>query len=261
MVQELRSISISFCTRDFLDARDLAPIKKLLLPFRGVGWPQFRSYNPGYAPWYITEDEANFLACCMEQAVIVADEAADDPDFVINEGPDGRILARVSEKSGETLQWKNEYRALIIPGDVVVPEFTADEFSVAALARKPAAKATFWEVDSFPMMSPITDSEPPRFPRLFACVESRAGLALGCDLSTPDMDHIKVACDKLSGLLRELPQKPGEIHFRRPQLAECLSSFLKSVGVKPVLVEKLAILEELEEGMKGHLESSKGPGL
>src|SRR5690606_28813463 len=49
--------------RELLEKRDRDQIKSLGLKFRGRNaWPQFRSYRPGYAPWYIEKDEARLLA-------------------------------------------------------------------------------------------------------------------------------------------------------------------------------------------------------
>ncbi len=256
MLQELRCIGVLFNSKNFLDARDLAPIKKLLVPFKGNIWPQFRSYNPGYIPWYISDDEAQFLAYCLEQAVIVADEVADNCDFVVNEGPGGKILFRISEISEGIFQWKSQYRTLTIPDDPIIPQYEADEFSVAVLARKPVEKGTFWEVDCIPMPAPIMDTEPPRLPRVFVCVESKVGLALGHEIFTVDQDHVKLTGDKILDFLKGQEQKPSEIHFCKPYFVECLSPFLKTIGVKPKLVDKLAILAEFEEGMNQHLSKS-----
>src|SRR5262245_5827031 len=49
----------SFEDRKLLTPEDLGVIKQLGLKFRGPNaWPQFRSYRPGYEPWYLTGEEA-----------------------------------------------------------------------------------------------------------------------------------------------------------------------------------------------------------
>ena len=173
MINELRSIGLIFGPKDFLDACDLSPIKKLLLPFKGQWWPQLRSYNPGYFPWYITEDEARFLTHCLEQSVCVADEAAENSDLVINEGPEGKILMRTLDSSQGASQWKTIFTKLIIPKAPVNPRYASDEFTIEALARKPVEKGWFWEMDCISMPGPIMDTVPPRLPRIFVCVESK----------------------------------------------------------------------------------------
>jgi hypothetical protein len=256
MIHELRGIGLTFGTKEYLEARDLSPIKKLMLAFRGEGWPVFRSYNPGYFPWHITGEDARFLNCCMEQVLVVTKEKAENEDMLINEGPEGKILSRVPEFSDGAIQWKSEYRTQEI-SEEVIPVYQADEFTVAALARKPVAQKIYWEADSIPMMNPIMDTDPPRLPRVFACVESTAGLALGHELTTPGQDYLKASGEKLAELLRSPEQKPAQIHFRIPKLMKCLAPFLDSIGVEPMLKKKLAILAEFEESMNMHLTKGK----
>jgi hypothetical protein len=189
MLLGMRSIGLSFGSKEFLTKKDLAPIKKLFFPFQGKAWPQFRSYNPGFVPWYISSEEARLLPICMEQTIVVAEAAKEDPDIIICEEPGGRILTRLSENSGGSLRWKSEYRKLIIPEDDPLPEWEADEFSIASLARKPVEKELFWEVDCMQLPAPISDTEPPRLARVLACIESTRGLALGKDFALASEEY------------------------------------------------------------------------
>jgi hypothetical protein len=252
MLMEMRSIGLSFCTKGFLDKRDIAPIKKLFFPFRGDGWPQFRSYNPGFAPWYITSEEARLFLTCIEQTLVVAEEAEEDEYLVICEEPGGKILTRVSKDSGRSLRWKTEYRKFMVPADDPLPVWDADEFTIATLARKQTEKGLFWEVDCPPLPAPIHDTEPPRLARILVCIESTRGLALGKDFAFPNEEYPVGACSRLADILRSQERKPCEIHFRKPVLAEASSAFLKSIDIEPVLVEKLGFVEEFENGMEDH---------
>ena len=71
-----------FGSRRDLDKTDLKVVKELGLKFRGSDtWPQFRSMQPGYIPWYLSENEAKFLTLCLEQARQVALDFEGDPAF------------------------------------------------------------------------------------------------------------------------------------------------------------------------------------
>ena len=62
---------------------DLKVLKQLGLKFRGSNaWPQFRSFQPGYYPWHLTESEAKYLTLCLEQARDVALCLEKDPDWL-----------------------------------------------------------------------------------------------------------------------------------------------------------------------------------
>ena len=53
---------VSFEDKKYLDKNDLKIIKKLGLTFRGRdAWSKFRHYEPGFFPWYVSEDQAIFL--------------------------------------------------------------------------------------------------------------------------------------------------------------------------------------------------------
>lgn len=52
---------------------DLQVVNRLNLKFRGRNaWPLFRSYRPGYHPWYLTSNEAKFLALALHLTMEVS---------------------------------------------------------------------------------------------------------------------------------------------------------------------------------------------
>ena len=60
-------------------------IKKLGLKFRGrKQWPVFRSYMPGYFPWFLTKEDALFLTTAIEQSIDVALRFKKDKDLLIS---------------------------------------------------------------------------------------------------------------------------------------------------------------------------------
>jgi len=64
-----RCLLASFEDRRLLQRPDLEVIKKLGLKFRGSkSWSLFRSYQPGYYPWYLNKKEAIFLTIALQQA-------------------------------------------------------------------------------------------------------------------------------------------------------------------------------------------------
>ena len=56
----------SFEDRKLLQKEDFQLINKIGLKFSGPNsWPLFRSYRPGYHPWYLTNEEARYLTLCL----------------------------------------------------------------------------------------------------------------------------------------------------------------------------------------------------
>src|ERR1035441_4476043 len=72
----MNSIGLILGVKEDLPADDLALCKKAGMT-HGFGelWPIFRRFEPGYAPWWMQEADAHFLAVCLEQMVDVAGRA------------------------------------------------------------------------------------------------------------------------------------------------------------------------------------------
>lgn len=71
----LRSLSLTFVDRRYLDRRDHTVIKALGAKFRGRNaWPLFRSQRPGYAPWYLEREEVQLLDIALRFTMEVAEE-------------------------------------------------------------------------------------------------------------------------------------------------------------------------------------------
>src|SRR4051794_23060484 len=101
----------SYEDRSFLHKRDLETIKALGLKFRGRNaWPEFRSYRPGYQPWFVTAAEARFLTLCLQQSLEVATGFHEQPALLREVGPQGPYLVRVPEQQGEQWIWKDPRR-------------------------------------------------------------------------------------------------------------------------------------------------------
>ena len=61
--QNMNSIGLLFNNKENLKEGDLSYCKKAGLESHPAGlWPQFRRFEPGYAPWWMQEADAHFLA-------------------------------------------------------------------------------------------------------------------------------------------------------------------------------------------------------
>ncbi|MBW3625638.1 MAG: hypothetical protein KY468_19770 [Armatimonadetes bacterium] len=100
------ALMASFEDREAMSKEDRQVMKELGLKFRGRNaWPQFRSYRPGYQPWYLTGEEARFLALALDQSVEVAVRIQGDPDL-LERVPEGHVLVRTRDAGGE---WRDEF--------------------------------------------------------------------------------------------------------------------------------------------------------
>ena len=73
-------MQLSFEDRESLEPQDRRILKEADLSFRGKNaWPLFRSYRPGFVPWFLESEEAETLRVALEQLLAVALRIRIDP--------------------------------------------------------------------------------------------------------------------------------------------------------------------------------------
>jgi len=65
MVYEIPQLQLAFVEPMILEKRDREIIKASSFKFSKTQQPQFRSYRPGYLPWFITREEASHLVYAL----------------------------------------------------------------------------------------------------------------------------------------------------------------------------------------------------
>ena len=104
-----KCLMASFEDREILSEKDREIISELGLKFRGrQQWPLFRSYRPGYHPWYLTRDEAEYLTLSLQQAEEVALRFKEDRD-ILKPSKKSHYLVRVPGKKGDRLEWEDKW--------------------------------------------------------------------------------------------------------------------------------------------------------
>ena len=227
--------------RELLEKRDRDQIKSLGLKYRGRNaWPQFRSYRPGYAPWYIEKDEARLLAFAMEQVLEVAPRVRDNPDILLQGGKKD-FLVRAAEESTDGYIWRDTRMTIAPPAPTDLYVSIADE-SLVAISQMP--KSAFrLEVDYFMMLNPIgSNKERPYFPYVLLILEATEGIPVDIQFLGPEPSH-----EEMFGTLGQrvlngmelLGSRPTEIRFRDEMLYRMLKPFEKRLGFKIKLVKDL----------------------
>lgn len=180
-----RCLLVSFEDRDQLAKEDLETIKALGLKFRGrKQWPCFRSFRPGYHPWFLEKAEAQFLTVALQQAQDVACACKENPNYLLT--AESEYLVRVPERQEGGLSWSNK---LLRPQ--VQPQ--AEAKLVVSPARVQAVKAAcklvdaIWEVDASLAPIPIQEKKNsrPYYTRFFLCADAESRLILSYDMLPP----------------------------------------------------------------------------
>ncbi|MFQ5907092.1 MAG: hypothetical protein ACE5JA_11055 [bacterium] len=244
-----KCLAASFEDREFLQKADFNVIKELGLKFRGRNsWPLFRSYQPGYFPWYLTGGEARYLALCLLQAIDVSLRFKDDPDM-LTPPVENRYLVRVTEKGKRDLSWKDEW---LEPSPLRRPQIIVkriDAESLERMKRMSIQPHGDWEVDFFYFPGGVGEKgERPCFPYVFLCVDRNSGLVLTTHVAEPQ----KWMSEFPEGFLRFMESSkslPEEIFVKKDEVFKLLEPIASRLGVRLRRVRKLKALENAQAGM------------
>ncbi len=239
---EIPQLQASFEDREVLRDEDRQVIKALGLRFRGrKAWPLFRSYVPGYFPWYVTPAEARFLTVSLEQTLVVTRRLKEDRALL---APlrQNRYLVRTQTPQG----WMDEW--LTPPPAPARPRPTVDEKRLAALRQLPRQPFTL-QVDLFVMPGYVQEQDDPR-PYLgynLMVVEAQSGMILGADLLTPKptLDAVwDQAPTRFTNILARLRQLPGRVAVRTERIRDLLEPVMAALDIPVKVSRRLPALDE-----------------
>jgi len=247
MLQEC--LMASFEERGMLQTPDLQVIKTLGLKFRGRNaWPLFRSFQPGYHPWYLAAGEARFLTTALQQAIHVALRFRDDP-ALLTPPQKNQYLVRVLEREEAGWRWTDKWLA---PAPVEKTEVTAapiDEARLQRIVKKAYPRRGGWEIDFFYSPSGVQErGERPYYPHVILVVDRDSGLILGTDLLEP-MTYVSKLPDTFLKTIERLRFLPNEVLVRQSDAFKLLEAIASRLGIRLALVKRLRALEEAQAAM------------
>jgi hypothetical protein len=242
-------LQASFESRGELSKADREVIKELGLKFRGrQAWPMFRSYRPGYFPWYLEAWEARFLTYALEQAVEVVLRFKEDA-AMLDTSDDESYLVRVPREEGGSLVWEEE----VVRVPPVEPEPIPIAMDVKALeeVKRLPRSAHILEMDFFMFPSLIEEKgSRPYFPHMLLVVEGDSGMVLGSELLKPEPGLVE-----MWGLVpvtvvyqfASMGIVPRQIKVRSSQLFQLLQLLAEEMGFEVKATPRLRSLERAKE--------------
>lgn len=247
---ETPQLQASFEDRAGLHRNDLDIIKALGLKFRGSKeWPQFRSYRPGYFPWFLDADEVRFLTVALDQIPDVAVRFRTDPDVLGDD--DTSYLIRVHRQRRGQVVWEDAYESVPMPAPIML-EMTLDVDMLETLSKKPQSHIVL-EIDCFMMPSPVRDGgERPYYPYAFMAVDAKSAMILGHEILSP-VPTLEAMWSQIPGTLIELLSrigvKPKEIRVSSPLVYGLLEPVAESARIKLTQADRLPFLDDAREAM------------
>ena len=272
-----------FSDRNELDKTDLKVVKQLGLKFHGGNaWPQFRSFQPGYYPWHLTESEARYLTLSLEQAREIALCLEKDPDWLSAPSASHYLvrvpidepsqLGKVHESStaaqpsmGQQLlfepfdephgrQWKNEWLKPAPLTQARVRVFSIDEVRLQRIKNTSQARHGIWEVDAFYTPNPVDGDNRPFFPYTFLCADHESGFIFDTVIAEPSRWQTEFCKAFLEGIETH-KLVPNTLWLRKEELRELFEPLAAWLGIDMRLTKKLPAIDrakrELLKFLKG----------
>ncbi len=246
---EIPQLQASFEDRDVLHKQDRAIIKELGLKFRGrQAWPLFRSYHPGFFPWFLNAAETRFLTYALEQTLDVAPRFRQDPSL-LEPSNDDHYLVRVPRQKGGNLTWEDRSMRVPPPEPSQIP-ITINGQLLQALQSLPQSKHEI-ELDFFKFPAPVQErGARPIYPYMLLIVDAQSGAVLGHDLLTPD--------PSLEAMWGLIPEKvlyqlagvgivPKAVRVRSELLLQLLQPLAEELPFKVKQSETLPSLDSAKE--------------
>ena len=248
----LLHLQASFEDRNTLRKKDRDVIKEVGLKFRGrQAWPMFRSYRPGFYPWYLETGEAQLLAYALEQLVEVAPRFKEDP-ALLDMDDDERYLVRVPRKKAGSLLWADHFE-IVSPPELKSIQISMDLDVLEEVEQLPRVQNTL-EMDFFAVPVQIADERGarPYFPHVLLVVESDSGFIFTSELQSPE-SGLEVMWGQIPvnvvHQLAKIGVVPYQIRVRSSLLAELLQTLVEELGFEVKQTHNLPSLDQAKESL------------
>lgn len=249
LVFRQKCLMVSFEEKKFLQKEDFHIIKKLRLAFSGSNaWPLFRSYLPGYYPWFLsTADEVNFLAVGLEQTIEVATRFLENPS-ILNFDSKKPILHRIPVKKNGQIVWRDEWKEA---ESYIKPNLSAkkvDKIRCQKIKMKGLSKQQCWEFDFFFSNDAVQEQESgrPFFPNIVITVDHHSGFIINHVLENPSDISDKIA-DVLLQAIESARILPKELWVKKKDIYVLIEPVCKYLNIT---LKKVSKLEEVERVKK-----------
>ena len=248
-----KCLMLSFENKKFLQEDDLEIIDELALAFRGRNaWPVFRSYKPGYFPWFLNRDEVSYVTLALRQAMDVFSRLKDDAELL--HAPKRNLyLVRTLDQRGGKSVWKDEWMA---PGpiekDPEILDEPVNEVRIQKLKKTAKPATAVWEIDFFHTPTPVMQEERPVFPYAIMVMDHDAGFIFDMHLAVTAA-YQKEFLEKFLDCIEQTAIIPLEILVRKNETAELIGPYAHRLNIRLSMVRKLHNIDHARREMEKHL--------
>ncbi len=209
MMSSQYCISLTFEEDEsYLDGRDKSVLKELCMESQNKNaLPFFRTYIPGYYPWYLTEDEVGFFEIVLEQSINVCKRFKHKRNLFETD-KNNYYFVREPFKSNDNTLWKDRFIEAE-PYREKWENAQINEVKLKKILKKFPQRKGSWEIgcDFFPLR--IKDGKArPYMPLVFLGIDATTGEILGHSVSSLRKQNLLVAEEilNLAGKLNTIPE-------------------------------------------------------
>lgn len=248
-----KCLMASFEDRKYLQKQDLAQIKALGLKFRGSHeWPLFRSYVPGFVPWYLTGEEARFLTVALQQAMNVPTRFKKDPGLLVHPSKT-HYFVRVPDKMGGSIIWKDEWLEPLPLKREEPPAIPVGKTTLSRLKKAGLQRRGIWEMDFFYVPAPVWEKgERPYYPYMSLLVDHNSALFLDFQMEK-HADNKSKFPEKFADFIERVKVMPDELLVKRRDVYRLMEPLSAELGIEITMVERLPALEHVQRAMRGFI--------
>jgi hypothetical protein len=250
IVHSKKCLLITFDDKQWLEKQDFEVIKSLGMEFKGKNaWPLFRSYLPGFFPWYLTKQEADFFILCLQQAKEMAMRFKKDPGLL--QSLDGeQYLVRILENSGNGAQWKDSWLKPVFLREVVLMAKTIDKGRVENIKKVSSRQKQIWEVDYFYAPAYIAEKgKRPYYPLILIFVDSASFFILNAHMATREK-YLVECYDQFLKAIEKIKVIPEEIQVKKKDVYSLLERITAEFGIKTRVVKQLRAVDDVRRHME-----------
>jgi len=248
-----KCLMLSFENKKLLQEDDLEIIDELGLAFRGRNaWPVFRSYKPGYFPWFLNRDEVSYMTLALRQAMTVFSRMKHNRELL--NGPRKNLyLVRTLDPKGGKADWEDEWQtpAPIEKNGEILDE-PVNEIKIQKLKKTAKPATAVWEIDFFHTPTPVMQGERPVFPYAIMIMDHDTRFIFDMHLAASPAYQGEFLGTFLD-CLEQTSIIPLEILVRKNEAALLIGPYTNRLNIKVSLVKKLHGIDHARREMEKHL--------
>lgn len=250
---ELPHLQAAFSERKYLEKWDRNLIRHLGMKVASA-WPMFRSYRPGYLPWFVTVTEARFLIHALSQTLEIASCLRDgvQPFNPTGRFDEGGYPMRVSRRIESGLIWEDQVWQIARPRSEPIRAIV-DSVVLEQLKRIPQSQL---QLEADFLLAPAKIGAPgerPLAPYVLMVADSESGFILGGDVMTAGTSLAGTRASLPNSFAKILLQNrisPRRVVVRSEWLRNLLKPLTQSLNIELIQSENLPSIDEAANSMK-----------